>query len=140
MTDTRTYPGSLDNGATDAEYSPVARIICGSDDTYATNENVMNLRLTIDNLTQTIENLAEIVTGNTARIVGLEAHVHRILNTPEGQSPFATEPPRPRAVIYADAVPWEALREVMRGASANSEHWMISEKWLLSSAPKEAAE
>ena len=24
MTDTRTYPGSLDNGATDAEYSPVA--------------------------------------------------------------------------------------------------------------------
>ena len=54
----------------------------------------MNLRLTIDNLTQTIENLAEIVTGNTRASWGWR-RTHRILNTPEGQSPFATEPPRP---------------------------------------------
>jgi hypothetical protein len=144
MTDTRTYPGSLDNGAIDAEYSPR---LSEADAHYATRAEVQALA---DDMCRDVDAANERIDDHEKELDKLSRSVHaltwlveRLLNTPEGQSRVATEPPRPRAVIYADSVPWESIGHCLSvaiyGAPLQRQTAQAALDWYNTHAPKEAA-
>lgn len=130
--------GSLDNGAIDVEHTPrPERIICGSDDTYATRQQIEQLAADFDThfATQTdVTELGERMNDFEQRLRNVETHVHRILNTP----------PSPRLVIDADSVPWQSIGHCLSvaiyGLPLQRETAQAAEDWINANAPKEAAE